>query len=283
MNDNIKYNQLTLEEQHVILEGGTETPFTGSLLNNKEDGTYICKRCNAQLFDSSAKFDSKSGWPSFDESIEWAIEYKNDGDRTEIRCANCGGHLGHVFYNEGFTDKNARYCVNSLSLNFTPVHSNIEYAYFASGCFWGTEYWFEKANGVEAAVSGYAGGDKDYPTYQDVRSGTTGHLETVRVEYDPNLTTYEELVKLFFETHDYTQANGQGPDIGNQYLSAIFYSTEEEKLVIKKYINILKSMGKTVATTVREFTNFYPAEEYHQDYYAKNNATPYCHFYTKIF
>ena len=106
---------------------------------------------------------------------------------------------------------------------------NTKYAYFSSGCFWGTEYWFEKSKGVLSVVSGYAGGHKVNPTYYEVCTGLTGHLETVRVAYDPEKTTYEELVKLFFETHDFTQKNGQGPDIGTQYLSAIFYQTQEEK------------------------------------------------------
>ncbi len=162
-------------------------------------------------------------------------------------------------------------------------NSNLKYAYFASGCFWGTEYWFEKSDGIKSVVSGYAGGNKDNPTYQEVSTGRTGHLETVKVEYDPYIISYDELVKLFFETHNYSQSNGQGPDIGSQYLSAIFYLTDDEKSIANKYITILKSMNKKVATTVMPFINFWEAEEYHQDYYKKNNSTPYCHFYKKIF
>lgn len=160
---------------------------------------------------------------------------------------------------------------------------NIEYAYFASGCFWGTEYWFEKAPGVFEAISGYAGGHKANPTYKEVSTGLTGHLEAVRIGYDPEKTTYEDLVKLFFETHNFTQANGQGPDIGPQYLSAIFYQTEEEKNISQKYIDFLTQKGNKVATTLRPFNNFYEAEDYHQDYYQKKGSIPYCHFYKKIF
>lgn len=163
------------------------------------------------------------------------------------------------------------------------MNDNLKYAYFSSGCFWGTEYWFEKAKGVLSAVSGYAGGHKINPTYIEVCSGLTGHLETVKVEYDSSKITYEDLVKLFFETHNFTQKNGQGPDIGSQYLSAIFYQNEEEKSTAEKYVDMLKEQGYDVATTVREFKNFYEAEDYHQNYYEKKGSIPYCHFYTKIF
>ncbi|MDO6993147.1 peptide-methionine (S)-S-oxide reductase MsrA [Brachyspira innocens] len=165
----------------------------------------------------------------------------------------------------------------------TEIPNNVKYAYFSSGCFWGTEYWFEKSKGVISVVSGYAGGHKANPTYKEVCTGLTGHLETVRVCYDPEKTTYEELVKLFFETHDFTQKNGQGPDIGSQYLSAIFYQNEEEKEIAEKYIKMLRDRNYDVATTLREYKNFYEAEDYHQDYYAKKGSMPYCHFYTKLF
>lgn len=115
---NGKYNILTKEEEAVIKYGKTEKPFTGSLLYNKEKGYYLCKQCNALLFESDAKFDSKTGWPSFDKAVANAIEYVKDGTRTEVKCRKCGAHLGHVFYGEGFTEKNARYCVNSISLKF---------------------------------------------------------------------------------------------------------------------------------------------------------------------
>lgn len=284
----MKYNELTPEEENVILYKGTERPFTGKYLNNKEKGIYTCKRCGAELYRSDDKFESSCGWPSFDDEIKGAVRRipDTDGRRTEIVCANCGAHLGHVFEGEGFTPKNVRHCVNSISMNFIPAKKEkLETAYFASGCFWGTEYHFMKAEGVKATTVGYMGGHTQNPTYRQVCSGTTGHFETTEVIFDPAKTSYENLVKLFFETHDFTQTNGQGPDIGEQYRSVIFYANDEQKRIAEKYIQILKEKGYKVATELRSAkdTEFWEAEDYHQEYYEKNHGTPYCHVYRKLF
>jgi len=156
-------------------------------------------------------------------------------------------------------------------------------AYFAGGCFWGVEDLFQKKEGVVSAVSGYMGGTVDNPSYQQVCSKTTGHLETVEVTYDPDKVSFEELAKYFFEIHDPTQANGQGPDIGPQYLSAVFYGSQEEKEVAAKLIEILKGKGYQVVTKLIPAATFWKAEEYHQDYYEKKHQQPYCHFYQKRF
>ncbi len=162
---------------------------------------------------------------------------------------------------------------------------NIKNAYFAGGCFWGVEYHFEKLNGVKSAVSGYMGGTVNNPSYKEVCYGNTGHLEVVKITYDSKVVSFESLAKLFFEIHDPTQKNGQGPDIGEQYLSAIFYNDENEKEVAKKLIAILESKGYKIATKLISTKNtpFFAAEEYHQDYYFKHNKAPYCHKYTKRF
>ena len=285
------YNELTPEEESVIIHKGTERPFTGKLYKNNEKGTYICKRCNAPLYLSDAKFDSHCGWPSFDDEIKGAVTRVPDADgmRTEIICSHCGGHLGHVFEGEGFTEKNTRHCVNSISMDFIPAGQELktevktDTAIFASGCFWGTEYYMQKAKGVISTDVGYTGGTKENPSYKEVSTGKTGHAEAVRVIFDPSQTSYEELAKLFFETHDPTQIDRQGPDIGNQYRSAIYYKDEEQKKVAEKLIGILKEKGLKVATELTKAEKFWVAENYHQDYYDNSGGTPYCHIYKKKF
>lgn len=162
---------------------------------------------------------------------------------------------------------------------------NIKKAYFAAGCFWGVEYHFENKKGVKEAVSGYMGGHTKNPTYHDVCYKRTGHLEVVQVAYNPNEVTFEELTKLFFEIHDPTQKNGQGPDIGEQYLSAVFVNDAQEEQVVKKLIAELEKNKYFASTKILDAkTNeFYKAEEYHQDYYEKHSKQPYCHTYTKRF
>ena len=180
-----------------------------------------------------------------------------------------------------------------ISTNFSkeivvPKNKNIDYtntkkAHFAGGCFWGVEHLFEKQPGVKDVISGYMGGHKVNPDYYGVIKGDTGHVETVEVIYDPSEISYEKLAKLFFEIHDSTQKDGQGPDIGSQYLSVVFYNNEEEKKTTENLIKILKTKGIDAATTLKPNSPFYAAEGYHQDYYARTGKTPYCHVYKKIF
>lgn len=180
-----------------------------------------------------------------------------------------------------------------FSTNFTneiqaKENKNIDYtntkrAYFAGGCFWGVEYLLEKQKGVKDVLSGYMGGHLENPGYYDVIRGNSGHVETVEVIYNPKEISYESLAKLFFEIHDPTQKDGQGPDIGSQYLSVVFYNDEQEKKTTEKLIKILESKGYDVATTLKEKSKFYIAEGYHQNYYLRTGKTPYCHIYKKIF
>ncbi|MBN2280529.1 MAG: bifunctional methionine sulfoxide reductase B/A protein [Candidatus Marinimicrobia bacterium] len=279
----MNYNKLTPEEERVILNKGTEIPFTGQLLNNKEKGTYICKRCNTPLYRSEDKFDSGCGWPSFDDEIPGAVHRQTDADgrRTEILCAHCGAHLGHVFVGEQLTDKNLRHCVNSISMNFIP--DSYQTAYFAAGCFWGIEHYFRQHPGVIETSVGYMNGNTDNPTYKEVCYQETGHAEAVKVVFNSQEVTYEEMVKLFFEIHDFTQVDRQGPDIGDQYRSAIFYTDDDQKKKAKKIIQLLTDKKYQVATELEKAATFWMAENYHQNYYKKTGKTPYCHFRRKVF
>ena len=220
---------------HIIRDKGTEKPFSGEYIVTSVVGTYLCRQCGLALFRGDAKFNSSCGWPSFDDQIMNAVhnELDPDGRRTEIVCRRCHAHLGHVFCGEGLTAKNIRYCVNSVSLDFVTDGTvmDTEEAIFAGGCFWGMEYYFERLDGVLKTEVGYIGGTTDNPNYESVCSGSTGHYEAVRVVYNPDKISYENLVKYFFEIHDPTQYDGQGPDRGTQYLSRIFYYTRSESVV----------------------------------------------------
>ncbi len=284
----LPYNELTRQESAVINEKGTEIPFTGKFTDFKEKGTYICKKCGSALYYSSFKFDSECGWPSFDDEISGAVNRFPDPDglRTEITCAECGAHLGHVFKGERLTTKNIRHCVNSISLDF--VQAQLEpgrygTALFAGGCFWGVEYFLQKAPGVVSVTSGYTGGHVKNPSYKEVCTGNTGHAEAVKVIYDPDKTSYTTLLRLFLEIHDPTQIGGQGPDIGDQYRSEIFYLNDEQKKIATENLNLLRNKGLKIATALTKASEFFSAENYHQDYYFSNGKLPYCHAYTRRF
>jgi len=158
-----------------------------------------------------------------------------------------------------------------------------ERAIFAGGCFWGTEYYLQQAKGVISTTAGYIGGHKENPTYEEVCSHRSGHAEAVEVVYDPNITSYEDLVRLFFEIHDPTQLNRQGPDTGEQYRSEIFYLNDNQRVVAEGLIQTLRDKGYRVATRVTRATTFWKAENYHQDYNRQTGRAPYCHVYTPRF
>jgi peptide methionine sulfoxide reductase msrA/msrB len=263
---------LSAEERHVIKDKGTEAPFTGKYWNQFTAGVYVCRNCGQPLYLSGAKFRSECGWPSFDEEIPGAVKRQPDADgrRTEIICAHCGAHLGHVFTGEHYTARDTRHCVNSISIVFHPTKATPEEALFAGGCFWGVEHYFRAVDGVLSVASGYTGGTVAYPTYDQVCSGKTGQAEAVRVIFDPALVSYEKLARLFFEIHDPTELNRQGPDVGTNYRSAIFYTNEAQKTVAEKLIGLLKAKGYNVVTQVAPATPFYLAEDYHQDYLTKH-------------
>ncbi len=285
--------KLKPEEAAVILAKGTERAFCGNLVDNKKDGTYVCRLCGLPLFASDAKFDSGTGWPSFFQPFDKDhVAYEHDNtlgmERTEILCARCEAHLGHVF-EDGPRPTGLRFCLNSVSLEFIekgaawpeasrPIETKA--AYFAGGCFWGVEDRFQQTPGVVEAVSGYMGGRTENPTYKEVCYENTGHAETVMITFDPKTITYKELLAKFFRYHDPTQLNRQGPDHGEQYRSAIFASDagqeeEAKAFIAEQQASNAKFKGRKIVTQVvgaQRAGKFYAAEDYHQDYHAKHGG-----------
>jgi peptide methionine sulfoxide reductase msrA/msrB len=280
------YGVLSAEERRVIEQKGTEPAFSGKYDQHFELGVYACRNCGAPLYTSDDKFHSGCGWPAFDEEIPGAVRRQIDADgrRVEILCARCQGHLGHVFTGEKLTVRNTRHCVNSVSMVFeSQRQGRISRAVFAGGCFWGVEEMMKRQKGVLSAVSGYTGGFVAAPSYEQVCTGQTGHAEAVQVFYDPRKTDFETLCKYFLEIHNPTQEDGQGPDLGPQYRSGIFYLDPEQKMTAEKLLEVLRGKGYEVVTEVSAFKRFWNAEGYHQDYYQKTGKAPYCHSYQKRF
>lgn len=276
-----KTASLTPLAKRVICDKATEYPHTGAYNSIKMEGTYLCRRCGLALFRGSSQFSSGCGWPSFDDNIVHAVKQIPDADgrRTEILCLRCDAHLGHVFTGEYFTQKNLRHCVNSASIDFVADSTvlDTEEAIMAGGCFWGVDHYLKQIPGVLRVEVGYTGGIVSDPSYDQVCQGNTGHYEAVRVIYDKDKTDYHQILKRFFEIHDPTQKSGQGPDIGPQYHSAVFYYNHEQLVEAETLIQMLKKKGYQVATLLLPVKTFWPAEEYHQDYYNKHQKAPYCH------
>lgn len=298
--DPARYNALKPDEARILLHHGTEYAFSGAFHDSQREGLYICKQCNNPLFRSADKFDSGTGWPSYDDTVAGAVREITDADgsRTEIVCANCNGHLGHVFRGESFTKKSTRHCVNSLSLNFVearpkpapggvqPIADYISgknyeryaSAVFAGGCFWCTEAAFERIYGVVDVISGYSGGASQYPTYEQVGAGSTDHAEAIIVYYDSLVVSFETLLDVFFVAHDPTQLNRQGPDVGRQYRSAIFHQNKAQEQQAKSKIEAIDKSGdlpKPIVTELAPYLEFWVAEAYHQDYYSLHPENSY--------
>lgn len=277
-----KLASLTPSLRAILCDRGTELPFTGKFTDpSEESGSYLCRRCGISLFTSAQQFHSGCGWTSFDDAILTKVAQRpdNTNGHTEIICKRCHSHLGHVFQGEGFTSKNTRHCVNSASLDFIPFTDiqDTEEAIVAGGCFWGVEYYMYQLPGVCLVESGYTGGYIEDPTYDQVCQGNTGHYEAVRIVYDPHQTSYYKIIRRFFEIHDPTQTDGQGPDRGPQYRSAIFYYDPHQRAVSEGVIAELTNLGYNVATQCLPVQAFWPAENFHQQYYSKHNTLPYCH------
>ena len=277
---------LTPEQYRVMRRGETERPFTGPNNDRYAEGIYLCPGCGTPLFSSFAKYDHGTGWPSFSAPLDVKnLLFLKDTSfgmvRTEVRCAVCGAHLGHLF-DDGPGPAGAHYCINSASLEFKPASASafvekqtLEKATFAAGCFWGVQFEFDKIKGVVSTAAGYAGGHTDHPTYRQVCSDATGHAESVEVDFDPSQVSYGALLDAFFKLHDPTTEDRQGPDIGSQYRSIIFYHSDEQKKQAEAKIAELEKSGtfhRPIVTEVLPAGQFWKAEDYHQKYIQKHGG-----------
>jgi peptide methionine sulfoxide reductase msrA/msrB len=298
--------KLTPAQYSCTQEGATEKPFDNAYWNNKEDGIYVDVATGEPLFSSLDKYDSGSGWPSFTQPLEpKRVATKTDKshgmERTEVLSSSGKSHLGHVF-DDGPGPNGLRFCINSAALRFVPVDKLKEEGYgrflflfaskkkwetatLAGGCFWGMEDLIRQIPGVIETQVGYTGGKLKQATYEQVKKGDTGHAESVQILFDPSKISYEKILVHFFKMHDPTTINRQGNDVGTQYRSAIFYSTEAQKKAaeaLKQRADKSGKWGKPIVTEIVPFGEFWRGEDYHQKYLVKNPGGYTCHFVRKI-
>lgn len=299
--------QLSPLQYKITQQCGTEKPFDNEYWNLKSDGIYVDVVSGEALFSSLDKYDSGSGWPSFtkplnSKSVKEKMDKSLNQTRIEIRSQKADSHLGHVFDDGPKAQGGKRYCMNSAALRFVPVEElaakglgqylflfaekkGWEVATLAGGCFWGLEDLIKKIPGVIETQVGYTGGASETVGYEQVKTGKTGHAESVQILFDPKKVSYEAILLQFFKMHDPTTVDRQGNDVGSQYRSAIFvHSPQQKKLAeaVKTRVNLSGKWGKPIVTQIVEFKSFVRGEDYHQDYLEKHPAGYTCHFIRKI-
>jgi peptide-methionine (S)-S-oxide reductase len=241
-------------------------------LKMDDKGTFHCTSCNLKLFDTENLI--KLGvYPSFSNSLDEAVNKVNLNKQIECYCNRCDGFLGF------FDSKTKDYNINSLTLRFYLANNNMKEATFGAGCFWCIEACFKDLKGVQSVVSGYSNGDIKNPTYKEVCTGSTGYAEVARIVYDESLISFDELLEAFWFVHDPTQLNRQGNDIGTQYRSGVYYHSEDQMKIAEAYKARLiaeKVWEEPIVTEIVPVKDFYPAEDYHQNYLELNPENAYC-------
>ncbi len=293
--DDLK-KQLTPLQFYVTQKNGTEPAFKNEYWQNHKEGIYVDIVSGEALFSSLDKYESGTGWPSFTKPIDenrinLTSDYKLFMKRTEVRSKLSDSHLGHVF-DDGPPPLGKRYCMNSAALKFIPLKemksqgyekylylfpnemsSTIEKATLAGGCFWSMQSAFGDIKGIVSTRVGYSGGNKINPSYTEVATGDTGHLESIEIIFNPTTISFEDILNIYWHNIDPLDKEGQFCDKGNEYHSAIFvHNTKQRKLAEKSMSEIKKKLrGFNVATQIQQASEFYPAEDYHQNYYKKNS------------